>query len=91
MWGGGGVRGRGQERMWKTWAVGQVKKVWSEGMDGDVGFVFKFLPVTSSCRTMQTDETSRGGEHCCSAEVGPFLIPPSPPHSFTPSPFITQG
>ena len=47
--GGCGVRvgGRDQERMWKTWEVGEVKKVWSEGMKGDEGLVFKFLPVTS--------------------------------------------
>ena len=29
------------------WEVGEVKKVCSEGMKGDEGLVFKFLPVTS--------------------------------------------
>ena len=46
-----GSEGKG-EGPWKTWEVGEVKKVWSEGMEDDEGLVFKFLPVTSSCRTM---------------------------------------
>ena len=47
MWGGRvGSEGKG-EGPWKMWEVGQVKKVWSEGMEDDEGLVFKFLPVTS--------------------------------------------